>query len=108
MKTNKVLNITSTPSWTKAVVVVGGHGHSPAALTVERDTVPLTQISVLVPEPIWNCVENIGYTGIRSSDPPIRNKSQYRLLEPDRSKLWQVLNKTSEIHVKKMEVGRFQ
>jgi hypothetical protein len=53
---------------------VGGQRHAP-----ERHPVPIVQEAGWAPGPVWTGTENLAPTRIRSSDPPARSESLYRL-----------------------------
>ena len=64
-------------------MVVGGQHHAPAALSPEKDPVPIVQEAGWAPGPVWTGAENLApYIGIRSPDRPARSESLYRLSYP--------------------------
>ena len=60
-----------------------GQGHAPAFLPCDRESVSIAQESVWVAVSVWKGAEYFAPTGFRSSDPPLRSKSLYRLLYPE-------------------------
>jgi hypothetical protein len=54
--------------------------HSPAALSLVRDLIPIVQELRWTPGVDRTGVENLSATGIRSSDGPGRSESRYRLI----------------------------
>jgi hypothetical protein len=61
---------------------VRGQRHVPAALTPERDQVPIVQEAVWPPGSVRKGAENLAPTMHRSADRPVRSESSYRLHYP--------------------------
>jgi len=63
----------SALSLTSALDGVGGQHHAPAPLPPGKTRYPLYRRLGGPPGPVWTDAENIGHTGIRSPDPPVRS-----------------------------------
>jgi len=69
----------STHSLTSALDKVGWSGHAPAALLLERNSVPIVQKAGWAPESFWTGSANLAPTRIRSLHRPACNESLDRL-----------------------------
>ena len=50
--------------------------------TPGKDPVPTTEEAGWATGPVWTGAENLGHTGIRSPERPVRSQSLYRLSYP--------------------------
>jgi hypothetical protein len=82
---------------------VGGQRHAPAALSRERDPVPIVQEAGWAPGPVWTAAKYLAPTGIRSPDRPVRSESLYRLRYPGPF-YWQVFRLNTAILLKMQNI----
>ena len=59
----------------------------PGRFSPGKDTVPIVQVALWAPGPVWTGVENFAPTGIRSSDRPALSESLYRPHYPGATKM---------------------
>jgi hypothetical protein len=71
----------STLPSTSVLDGVGGATPRPGRFTPGKDPVPIVQAG-RAPGPVWEGVENLAPTGIRSPDHPARSESLYLLSDP--------------------------
>jgi hypothetical protein len=57
----------------------GWSRHAPAALSPEKDPLPIVQAAGWAPGPVWTAAENRASTEIRSPDRPARSELLFRL-----------------------------